>query len=123
MHYQVEDIGAVIQGLDEGGNAQRAGMRVGDVVTVSAQTLFAAQRKRVRDIMELLSTSEADSVRVRFERNAGAGVVNSEVDPYVPKRSTVMKGRGRKRFDAEIEKPVGMKLIELPGTLFLPATV
>ena len=126
----VEGEGLVVSSVDTGGHAECAGMRIGDVVTLSSLDLSdldsTSKASSTRDILTAVVSEESETVRMRFER----GIDQPVSTTFSSKRPWVAKSRERggskeggggdgkaneRDLEFEVEKPVGITLIELAG--------
>lgn len=124
---EVDGEGIFVKALEDGGNAQRAGIRVGDRILVPGKE--AARGSSWRDdlvsVLSAISDSTGNRMRLRYVRSVAAAASANALAASSAKqqeRGKAQTWRGRSsasdtpgEVQVLVKKPIGMRLTEVEG--------
>ena len=130
---EVDGEGIFVKTLEEGGNAQRAGIRVGDRILVPGKEAKAVWRDDLVAVLSAISDSTGNRLRLRYVRSAAASgkaqtgsmdaasrqaassakLLEQERPLTSPDASMASDTQGQ--VHVRVKKPIGMRLTEVEG--------
>lgn len=123
---EVDGEGIFVKALEEAGNAQRAGIRVGDRILVPGKEAAraASWRDDLVSVLSAISDSTGNRMRLRYVRSAAAaasanaaaasGAKLQERGRAETRRGGSMASETQGEVLVVVQKPIGMRLSEVP---------
>jgi hypothetical protein len=125
---EVDGEGIFVKSLEEGGNAQRAGIRVGDRILVPGKEATAVWRDDLVAVLSAISDSTGNRLRLRYVRSAASSgkaqtgrleaassAKRLEQERRQTWRGARMASDTQGEVHVRVKKPIGMRLTEVEG--------
>ena len=119
---EVEGEGVFVRSLQQAGNAQRAGVRVGDRIQVPGTDPTKTWNEDLVSVLSAISESSGNRMRMRYVRSVAAASPAIIANNKQPLRDKAQNWRGQTssvdaygEWDVLVKKPIGMRLTEVEG--------